>query len=221
MEILRDGNRFFTRNPDDLLSIVDYVPRLASGSHGEMSVLDAFEDRLSKGWYDKTSENYSMGANSPVDFRKRNDLVGYGMPDGIVLFTQLNSCQMCLSRIGNSGISRCYWLPPDSAEGLAHKICDSVAAYEAMLEHQLHDVADVSPELIQFAFEAFAGPDSKWVIYCTWKLNEVAAPSNASTFYGYCKGQYYANYQGGAKYNVGSHGLFPDCRYPRGSQIVV
>ena len=193
IEILRGGNRFFTRNPDDILSIQNYVPRLDSHAHGEMTVLDAFEDRLCKGYYDKTSSNYQFDASSPIDFRRRNDIVGYGMPDGIVLFTQLNSCQMCLSRIGNAGISRCYWLAPDTAGGLAHKLCDSVPAYFNMLNRQVHDVADVSPELIQFAFDAFAGPNAQWVTYCTWKLGQVGSPANLSADYKYCVGQFYAN----------------------------
>lgn len=193
IEILRGGNRFFTRNLGDILDITGAVPRFDSHAHGEMVVLDAFEERLSNGWYDKSSPNYKMDKNSPIDFRKRNNLVGYGMPDGIVLFTQLNSCQMCLSRIGNSGISRCYWIAPDTAGGMAHRLCDSVPAYFNMLNRQLHTVADVSEELIQFAFDAFAGPNAAWVIYCTWKLGQVGSPENLTADYKYCPGQYYAN----------------------------
>jgi len=133
IEILRGGNRFFTRDPADLLSTTNFVPRMDSQAHGEMVVLDAFEDRLTRGLYDKSSPNYSLNKSSPIDFRKRNDVVGYGMPDNIVLFTQLNSCQMCLSRIGNSGIARCYWLGADACGGLAHKLCDSVPCYFQML----------------------------------------------------------------------------------------
>ncbi len=193
VEILRGGNRFFTRNPTDILATNDYITRLDSHAHGEMCVLDAFEEKLSRGCYDKTSSNYEFDSASPIDFRKRSDVIGYGMPDNIVLFTQLNSCQMCLSRIGNAGISRCYWLAPDTAGGLAHKLCDSVPAYFNMLNRQIHDVADVSPELIQFAFQAFAGPDAKWVTYCTWKLGQTGSPANLVADYQYCKGQYYAN----------------------------
>lgn len=193
IEILRGGNRFFTRNPNDILSITGAVPRLDSHAHGEMVVLDAFEDRLTRGLYDKTSPNYSLPPSSPIDFRQKNAIVGYNTPDNIVLFTQLNSCQMCLSRIGNAGISRCYWLAPDTAGGLAHHLCDSVPAYFQMLNRQVHGVADVSEELIQFAFQAFAGPDSAWVTYCTWKLGQIGATKNLQADYGYCKGQYYAN----------------------------
>ena len=194
VELVRGGNRFFARNLKNPMSIEQpIVTRLDSHAHGEMMILDEFEEKLSMGYYDKSSPHYGMQMNSPVNFTKRNDIVGYGMPDNIILFTQLNSCQMCLSRIGNSGISRCYWLGPDTAGGMAHKLCDSVPAYFNMLNRQLHDVADVSTEIIKFAFDAFAGPDAKWVIYCTWKLNQVAAPQNATADYGYCKGQWYAN----------------------------
>lgn len=193
VELVRGGNRFFARNLKDPMSIEEPITtRLDSHAHGEMMVLDDFEEKLSLGFYDKSSPNYGMTKDSLVDFRKR-DVVGYGMPDNIILFTQLNSCQMCLSRIGNSGISRCYWLGPDTAGGMAHRLCDSVPAYFNMLNRQVHDVADVSNDIIKFAFDAFAGPEAKWVIYCTWKLNKVAAPSNAKADYGYCKGQWYAN----------------------------
>lgn len=194
IELVRGGNRFFARNLKNPMSVEEPITtRLDSHAHGEMMVLDDFEEKLSMGCYDKSSPNYCMPKESPVDFRKRNDLVGYGIPDNIILFTQLNSCQMCLSRIGNSGISRCYWMGPDTAGGMAHRLCDSVPAYFNMLNRQVHGIADVSTDIIKFAFDAFAGPDAKWVIYCTWKLNQVAAPGNAKADYGYCKGQWYAN----------------------------
>lgn len=193
VEILRGGNRFFTRNMKNILEIDNYQPRFDSHGHGEMIILDAFEDRLSQGFYDKTSPNYQFNQDNPIDFRKINESLGYGMPDGIVLFTQLNSCQMCLSRIGNSGIARCYWIAPDTAGGMAHRLCDTVPAYFNMLNRQLHDVADVSPEMIQFAFEVFAGPNNDWVNYCTWKLGKLGSPENLTADYKYCPGQYYAN----------------------------
>lgn len=194
VEILRGGNRFFTRNTQNILSTQTPIPRFDSHGHGEMIVLDAFEDQLSKGMFDKTSPSYVFDKRtSPIDFRKKSNALGYSIPDGIVLFTQLNSCQMCLSRIGNAGISRCYWIAPDTGGGMAHRLCDSVPAYFNMLNRQLHTVADVSPELIQFAFDAFAGPEGAWVNYCVWKLNELAAPQNAKMDYKYCRGQWYAN----------------------------
>ena len=208
IEILRGGNRFFTRNPNDILSIKDTVPRFDSHAHGEMVVLDAFESNLSNGFYDKTSVNYKYDNNSLIDFRKRNEIVGYGMPDNIVLFTQLNSCQMCLSRIGNAGISACYWVAPDTAGGLAHKLCDSVPAYFNMLNRQIHAVADCSQKMIEFAFKAFAGPDYKWVTYCTWKLGILSAPKNLTNDYGYCKGQYYANTSVGQNTEYDPGGFF-------------
>lgn len=193
IELIKGGNRFFTRNSENILDITNAIPRFDSHGHGEMIVLDAFEDQLSKGYFDKSNKNYKFDKNSVIDFRKKNDILGYSMPDGIVLFTQLNSCQMCLSRVGNSGISRCYWIAPDTGGGMAHRLCDSVPAYFNMLNRQLHDVAEVSPELIQFAFDAFSGPNGNWVNYCVWKLNQLAAPSNANMDYKYCKGQWYAN----------------------------
>lgn len=207
VEILRGGNRFFTRNPTDILdtNIKNVIPRFDSHGHGEMVILDVFEDRLSQGYYDKSSPNYTFDKTNPIDFRKRSETLGYGMPDGIVLFTQLNSCQMCLSRIGNSGLARCYWIAPDTAGGAAHRLCDAVPAYFNMLNRQLHTVADASPEMIQFAFEAFAGPDNRWVSYCTWKLGMLGSPENMSADYKYCPGQYYANNLVGqnAKYDWG------------------
>lgn len=193
VEILRGGNRFFARNPKDILSIKGTIePRFDSSGHGEMVILNAFEDRLSKGMYDKSNPNYQFDKSNPIDFRKRGEL-GYGMPDGIVLFTQLNSCQMCLSRIGNSGLARCYWIAPDTAGGAAHRLCDAVPAYFNMLNRQLHAVADVSPKMIEYAFNAFAGPEAKWVTYCTWKLGQLGSPANLTADYKYCPGQYYAN----------------------------
>ena len=208
VEILRGGNRFFTRNEHDILGTSNPIPRFDSSAHGEMIILDAFENNLSKGMYDKNNSNYVFSKDNPIDFKKRSDELGYGMPDGIVLFTQLNSCQMCLSRIGNSGIARCYWLAPDAAGGAAHRLCDAVPAYFNMLNRQLHTVADASPQMIQFAFDAFAGPDNEWVSYCTWKLGQLGSPSNLTSDYKYCPGQYYANKQVGQNTKYDWSGFF-------------
>src|SRR5204862_7366633 len=69
IELVRGGNRLFTRNPKDVLAITGFVPRLASDAHGEMVALDVIEERLTSGMYDKTSSNYMYTKNSPVDFR--------------------------------------------------------------------------------------------------------------------------------------------------------
>jgi tRNA(Arg) A34 adenosine deaminase TadA len=208
VEILRGGNRFFTRNPHDILATTGAIPRMDSHAHGEMVVLDAFEDRLTRGFYDKSSSNYSLPADSPIDFRKRNDLVGYGMPDNIVLFTQLASCEMCLSRVGNSGIARCYFLAPDNAGSRHNQLCYTTPAYFNMLNRQVHGVAEASMELIQFAFLAFAGPSGAFVSYCTWKLGQIGAPKNITADYGYCPGQYYANKSLGENAVYDAQGFF-------------
>lgn len=195
VEILRGGNRMFTRNPQDILLTSGFLPRFDSKGHGEMMVLDAFEDRLSRGMYDKSSPHYSMPANSMIDFKKRGDFVSYGMPDGVVLFTQLNSCQMCLARVGNSGIAADYFLAPDTWGGMQHKICDCAPAYAQMLNRQIHAVANCSPELIDFAFRSFSGPNAQWVLFAAWRLSQVGSPNNLKNDYQYCNGMWFLNNQ--------------------------
>ena len=113
-------------------------PHYRSDRHGEMVVLDDFEDKLASGHWGK-----KYRSNDPL-------------PSGITLYTQLESCTMCLARIANSGIARCLYGAPDNGGGMVHLLCNLPPTYTALANRQFHNAADISKELIDLCMQCFA-----------------------------------------------------------------
>ena len=112
-------------------------PYFRSDAHGEMIVLDDFEKKLANGYWGK-----KYAPNDPL-------------PSGLTLYTQLESCVMCLARIANSGIARCLYGAPDNGGGMVHLLCQNPPTYTALLNRQIHDVANVSSDLMQLCMQCF------------------------------------------------------------------
>lgn len=113
-------------------------PYYRSDRHGEMVVLDDFEEKLANGYWGKKYK-----ASDPL-------------PSGITLYTQLESCVMCLARIANSGIARCLYGAPDNGGGMVHLLCNLPPTYTALANRQYHNAADISKELITLCMQCFA-----------------------------------------------------------------
>lgn len=141
-------------------------PYFRSDGHGEMVTLDEFEEKLANGFFGRV-----YGSSDPL-------------PAGLTLYTQLESCQMCLARIANSGIARCLYGAPDNGGGAVHLMCQLPPTYISLLNRQKHDVARVSPEMIQLCFDAF----NINVGEVATKLNARSGPNTVQQ--GYCLPQY-------------------------------
>jgi cytosine deaminase len=104
-----------------------FSPYFRSDRHGEMVVINSFEDKY-KGKL--TLEKY-------------------------VLYSSLESCPMCLTRLITSGIGKVSYVAPDVTGGMVHKIKDLPEVWHKLSENQMFDQAKCSKELIDVAFQIF------------------------------------------------------------------
>lgn len=100
-----------------------FSPQFHSDRHAEMVVMSAFENT------NPTLANLS----------------------GYTLFTSLESCPMCLSRLINSGVGRVLFAAPDHEGGMVHKLADLPPLPIELSRGQTFGQAKCSPELITIA----------------------------------------------------------------------
>ncbi len=123
----------------------DGKPHVRSDRHGEMVSMDLLEDAISSVPYEK-------------DFQTR-------MPEGLELYTQLESCPMCMARLASSSISAVYHGAPDNGGGMVHKLCDLPPIFIGLTNVQKYAPASISGNLggpngkknalIQICFDCF------------------------------------------------------------------
>lgn len=119
------------------------TPHVRSDRHGEMVAMDLLEDAISSTPYEK-------------EFQVR-------MPQGLKLYTQLESCPMCMSRLASSSISAVYHGGPDNGGGMVHKLCSLPPIFIGLTNVQKFAPAKVSGNvkgdkknsLIQLCFDCF------------------------------------------------------------------
>ncbi len=100
-----------------------FNPYFRSDRHGEMVVMDEFEDA------------------------HQNIL----NPEGFTLYTSLESCPMCLIRMITSGISRILHAAPDMEGGMVHKMKYLPQFWIDLVAGQVYSQAECSQELIDIA----------------------------------------------------------------------
>lgn len=98
-----------------------------SDRHGEMVALDLLEDAMAS-------------VPGQESFQTK-------MPDGVVLYTQLESCPQCLSRCASSSISAVLYGAPDNGGGMAHLICNLPPVFQDLVSYQVHAPAKVSGDV--------------------------------------------------------------------------
>jgi tRNA(Arg) A34 adenosine deaminase TadA len=104
-----------------------FLPYFRSDRHGEMVVMDAFEEN-----------------NKSV-----TSMAGY------TLFTSLESCPMCLARLITSGVATVKYLAPDPLGGMVHLMGNLPPVWQQLAKRQTFPQANCSPLLIQACFETF------------------------------------------------------------------
>jgi tRNA(Arg) A34 adenosine deaminase TadA len=104
-----------------------FNPYFRSDRHGEMVVMDEFED-------------------THQDITK---LQGY------TLYTSLESCPMCLTRLISSGVNTVLYAAPDTAYGMVHKMEQLPPAWIELAERQTFGRARCSQDLINAANDIF------------------------------------------------------------------
>jgi tRNA(Arg) A34 adenosine deaminase TadA len=104
-----------------------FNPHFRSDIHAEMDVMSKFEDAF--------TEVASM----------RN----------YMLFTSLEPCPMCLTRLITSGVGQVYHAAPDVETGMVSRLKDLSPVWVDLAESQIFAQADCSPELIDIALQVF------------------------------------------------------------------
>lgn len=116
-----------------------YEPYFRSDLHAEMDLLTRYEERV-KGRRTRAAGNPSL------EQRKIS---------GLVLYTSLEPCPMCLSRIVNMGIGKTYWAAADPEGGMGEKVKDLPPFWRNRASGQIFEPARCSAELRQIADRLF------------------------------------------------------------------
>jgi len=109
-----------------------FAPYFRSDMHAEMDLINRYEDRLR--------------AVRPSNPRQ---------VDGLVLFSSVEPCPMCLARIINSGLKKAYYGAADSDGGMVHKINDFPPFWRNGALGRTFAEADCSPTIKELAARLF------------------------------------------------------------------
>lgn len=118
-----------------------YVPYFRSDLHAEMKLLDKYEDRVR-----------TKRASNPHDTQHRNPR--YAM-EGLVLYTSVEPCPMCLARIINSGLKKVYYASADETGGMAKRLGGLPPFWQNMAAGMVSEPSQSSPQLNELAHDLF------------------------------------------------------------------
>jgi len=121
-----------------------FDPHFRSDLHAEMDLLNRYEERIKA----------RKLANSSIPQAEQRKV------DGLVLYTSVEPCPMCLTRIINSRLKKTYYAAPDPTGGMAHKVADLPSFWRELASGSKFEPARCSPELVAIA-KALFRPMSK------------------------------------------------------------
>ncbi len=121
-----------------------YAPYFRSDLHAEMDLLTRFEERL------KIPRDSKEGVWNP---RRAYD--------GLMLFSSLEPCPMCLTRIINAGIKKVYFVAPDEKGGMASRLDMLPPFWRDLARQRTYAPALCSPALRDMALRLFSHPCGK------------------------------------------------------------
>jgi cytosine deaminase len=116
-----------------------FAPYFRSDLHAEMDLLNRYEERVKA----RKSDNPS----APPEKQRK--------VEGLVLYTSMEPCPMCLSRIINSRIKKVYYAAPDLTGGMARKVHDLPEFWRELASGAVFEPARCSPELTAIAKDLF------------------------------------------------------------------
>ena len=105
-----------------------YQPYFRSDLHAEMQLMDRYEDRM------------RLNRNAP-ERGKLRDL------KGVVLYTSVEPCPMCLARLINAGVKKIYYAHPDEQGGMAKYMSGLPPYWRQMAAGMVVEPAQSSPRL--------------------------------------------------------------------------
>jgi cytosine deaminase len=116
-----------------------FNPYFRSDLHAEMDLLNRYEDRV--------KAQRLVDSDIPQSVQRK--------VEGLVLYTSVEPCPMCLSRIINVRLKKTYYAAPDPAGGMAHKFADLPAFWQELGAGRVFEQARCSPDLIAIAKALF------------------------------------------------------------------
>jgi tRNA(adenine34) deaminase len=116
-----------------------FEPYFRSDLHAEMDLLTRYEEKL--------KARRIMDSPIPTEVQRKME--------GLVLYTSVEPCPMCLSRIINARLKKTYYAAPDPSGGMAHKIQDLPTFWRELASGRLFEPARCSPELVDIAKALF------------------------------------------------------------------
>lgn len=117
-----------------------YEPYFRSDLHAEMDLLTRYEERVRL--------TRSLDPGNPSYRNPRNMA-------GLVLYTSVEPCPMCLTRIINAGVKKVYYAAPDPEGGMAGSLYGLPPFWKAMAQGMILEPARCSPELTVLAKQFF------------------------------------------------------------------
>lgn len=117
-----------------------YEPWFRSSLHAEMVLLDRWEERM------RLTRSRDPRDASYLDPRAAT---------GLVLYTSVEPCPMCLTRIINAGIKKVYYASPDTNGGMARRFENLPPFWKGMAEGMVLEPARCSPALTDMAARLF------------------------------------------------------------------
>jgi tRNA(adenine34) deaminase len=111
-----------------------FMPHFRSDMHAEMDLLNRYEDKQNV---------------------KKVEGVNPRQVDGLVLYSSLEPCPMCLARILNAGLKKTYYAAADPAGGMVQRIANLPPFWTDLAEGRTYAPADCSPELSEIATKLF------------------------------------------------------------------
>jgi tRNA(adenine34) deaminase len=111
-----------------------FAPYWRSDMHAEMDLLNRYEDSV------RILKN--SGRNP------RN-------PEGLVLYSSVEPCPMCLTRIINTGLKKVYYAAADPSGGMVHKLEDLPSFWREFAQGNLYAEANCSPAMKEIADRLF------------------------------------------------------------------
>lgn len=117
-----------------------YEPYFRSDLHAEMDLLTRYEERMRL-----------TRSQSPQDpsFRDPRNMTG------LVLYTSVEPCPMCLTRIINAGVKKVYYGVVDDEGGMAHRFENLPPFWRSMAKGLVLEPARCSPSLKTIARRLF------------------------------------------------------------------
>ncbi|HNQ63144.1 MAG TPA: nucleoside deaminase [Syntrophorhabdaceae bacterium] len=117
-----------------------FEPYHRSDLHAEMDLLNRYEEKV------RTRRLGGRGNPSTVEAR------GFA---GIVLYSSVEPCPMCLTRIINAGIKKVLYAASDETGGMAQRISSLPPFWSNKAKGNIYRAAECSPELVAIAKRLF------------------------------------------------------------------